>query len=344
MKLRFLITIGISLIFESVSLANTDIESCSTSYRPKTNEMAFAAVGSSLKIADKTCFNQYLMIPFDIESGGVVIPQGDYKAIFSDKDEMLFATKNSNGGKAHTCYLCDPIDVIKIYKSKPTTLCVKSSLKIESCALDNSLSYTVSVKSHTTTGLCAPSLVYYGREGNTLKFAINDCTTISKPTLSYDLSLGDEIRFLDEQIRILKADNQGIFYTRMDPPTLKDHDDLSDDIINEILNLKNGPVSNPEESEYDSAEVFDIDSNALNDESKEAPSTAAPESPESSPAHENSAVSPAPESQLSAPEGPASEGNVSETLRSTKAPEGSENTTSQDKEESKDTTNSRNAE
>ncbi len=301
MKLRYLITIGICLIFESVSIANTDIESCSTSYRPKTNEMAFAAVGSSLKIADKTCYNQYLMIPFDIESGGVIIPQGDYKAIFSDKDEMLFTTQNNNGGKAHTCYLCDPIDVIKIYKSKPTTLCVKSALKIESCALDNSLSYTVSMKSHTTTGLCAPSLVYYGRDGNTLKFAINDCTTISKPTLSYDLSLGDEIRFLDEQIRILKADNQGIFYTRMDPPTLKDHDDLSDEIVNEILNLKNGPVSNPEESEFDSAEIFDIDSTTLNDDTKE-PAAPASDIKEQAPAATES-----------------TEGTSSETLKSAKS-------------------------
>ena len=38
-------------------------QKCTTAFRPKTNETAFAAVGSSLKIADETCLTKYLVIP-----------------------------------------------------------------------------------------------------------------------------------------------------------------------------------------------------------------------------------------------------------------------------------------
>ena len=42
------------LFFSIVANANDSDGTCSVTYRPKTNETAFAAVGSSLKIADRT--------------------------------------------------------------------------------------------------------------------------------------------------------------------------------------------------------------------------------------------------------------------------------------------------
>ncbi|MBP5243359.1 MAG: hypothetical protein J6Z28_01400 [Succinivibrio sp.] len=232
-----LLLIPLALSFCGAADAS-EISVCNLSYRPKTNETAFAAVGSSLKIADETCTNHYLIIPFDTVSNAITIPQGEYRALQIDAEEVLFSTDNGAGQKVKSCSVCDPIDYLVIRKQTPKTLCVKSALKVNSCAVDDSISYVVTKKSHTTEGLCAPSLVYFGRDGNTLKFAVNDCSTISKPTLSYDLSFGDEIRFLDEQIKIIKADNKGIFYSRMEPPVLKVNDLLTKEQLDQELNQK----------------------------------------------------------------------------------------------------------
>lgn len=237
MKIVSLLLIPLALSFCGAADAS-EISVCNLSYRPKTNETAFAAVGSSLKIADETCTNHYLIIPFDTVSNAITIPQGEYRALQIDAEEVLFSTDNGAGQKVKSCSVCDPIDYLVIRKQTPKTLCVKSALKVNSCAVDDAISYVVTKKSHTTEGLCAPSLVYFGRDGNTLKFAVNDCSTISKPTLSYDLSFGDEIRFLDEQIKIIKADNKGIFYSRMEPPVLKVNDLLTKEQLEQELNQK----------------------------------------------------------------------------------------------------------
>ncbi len=237
MKIVSLLLIPLALSCWEAADAS-EISVCNLSYRPKTNETAFAAVGSSLKIADETCTNHYLIIPFDTVSNAITIPQGEYRALQLDEEEVLFSTDNGAGQKVKSCPVCDPIDYLVIRKKTPKTLCVKSALKVNSCAVDDAISYVVTKKSHTTEGLCAPSLVYFGRDGNTLKFAVNDCTSISKPTLSYDLSLGDEIRFLDEQIKIIKADNKGIFYSRMDPPVLKVNDLLTKEQLELELSQK----------------------------------------------------------------------------------------------------------
>lgn len=237
MKIVSLLLIPLALSCWEAADAS-EISVCNLSYRPKTNETAFAAVGSSLKIADETCTNHYLIIPFDTVSNAITIPQGEYRALQLDEEEVLFSTDNGAGQKVKSCPVCDPIDYLVIRKKTPKTLCVKSALKVNSCAVDDAISYVVTKKSHTTEGLCAPSLVYFGRDGNTLKFAVNDCTSISKPTLSYDLSLGDEIRFLDEQIKIIKADNKGIFYSRMEPPVLKVNDLLTKEQLEQELSQK----------------------------------------------------------------------------------------------------------
>ena len=214
-----------TLIFCSfVANADNTDGNCSITYRPKANETAFAAVGSSLKIADRTCMSNVLIIPFDTESGAVTIPQGEYPSVGQKNGKVLFSVNNTSGMEADSCFFCDPVEYLLIDRKRPKTLCSLSSLNLESCANDNSISYTVTLKSHTDLGQCVPSLVYFGRQGSVLKFAVNDCSSISKPTLTYDLSLGQVIRFLDDRYRVINADNQGIYYRRIGKSELKNND------------------------------------------------------------------------------------------------------------------------
>ena len=255
MKKSILLYVGVMFTYSFSVFADTNSNVCTTSYRPKTNETAFAAVGSSLKIADKTCFNRFLIVPFDTKSGAITIPQGEYEAVTETEEAILFSTDNGSGIKANSCTFCDPVDFLKVNKKTPTTLCVQTLLKVDSCAIDNSITYTITKKSTTTTGLCAPSLVYFGRVGDTLRFAINDCNSISKPTLNYDLSLGNIIRFLNEEIKIIKADNQGIYYSRMKEPEVKDYSLFTQEQIDELLQKEHLQKIKVETKKIDDKEI-----------------------------------------------------------------------------------------
>lgn len=219
-------------------IASASSKNCTLSYRPKTNETAFAAVGSSLKIADKTCVNSYLIIPFDTKAGAITIPQGQYSALKDEDGSVYFSVENDLGTKVESCALCDTIEYLKIKRSNPKSLCAVTNFNLESCAETDSISYVVTQKSKTTEGICTPSLVYFGRTGDILKFAINDCSTISKPTLSYDLKLGDTVRFLDEQIKVVSADNLGIYYSPLSKPTLKNNDVVDAKVTATLLKSK----------------------------------------------------------------------------------------------------------
>ena len=219
-------------------LASASSKNCTLSYRPKTNETAFAAVGSSLKIADKTCVNSYLIIPFDTKAGAITIPQGQYAALKDEDGSVYFSVENDLGTKVESCALCDTIEYLKIKRSNPKSLCAVTNFNLESCAETDSISYVVTQKSKTTEGICTPSLVYFGRTGDILKFAINDCSTISKPTLSYDLKLGDTVRFLDEQIKVVSADNLGIYCSPLSKPTLKNNDVVDAKVTATLLKSK----------------------------------------------------------------------------------------------------------
>lgn len=219
-------------------IASASSKNCTLSYRPKTNETAFAAVGSSLKIADKTCVNSYLIIPFDTKAGAITIPQGQYAALKDEDGSVYFSVENDLGTKVESCALCDTIEYLKIKRSNPKSLCAVTNFNLESCAETDSISYVVTQKSKTTEGICTPSLVYFGRTGDILKFAINDCSTISKPTLSYDLKLGDTVRFLDEQIKVVSADNLGIYYSPLSKPTLKNNDVVDAKVTDTLLKSK----------------------------------------------------------------------------------------------------------
>ena len=219
-------------------IASASSKNCTLSYRPKTNETAFAAVGSSLKIADKTCVNSYLIIPFDTKAGAITIPQGQYAALKDEDGSVYFSVENDLGTKVESCALCDTIEYLMSKRSNPKSLCAVTNFNLESCAETDSISYVVTQKSKTTEGICTPSLVYFGRTGDILKFAINDCSTISKPTLSYDLKLGDTVRFLDEQIKVVSADNLGIYYSPLSKPTLKNNDVVDAKVTATLLKSK----------------------------------------------------------------------------------------------------------
>lgn len=258
MKKSVLLFVGAMFAYSFSVFADTNSNVCTTSYRPKTNETAFAAVGSSLKIADKTCFNRFLIVPFDTKSGAITIPQGEYEAVAESEETILFSTDNGSGIKANSCTFCDPVDFLKVNKKTPTTLCVQTLLNVDSCAIDNSITYTITKRSKTTTGLCAPSLVYFGRVGDTLRFAINDCNSISKPTLNYDLSLGNIIRFLNEEIKIIKADNQGIYYSRMKEPEVKDYSLFTQEQINKLLQKEDQQKNKSEQTDKDNKENIEL--------------------------------------------------------------------------------------
>ncbi len=233
-KLYVLLNFTFALFCSAQASAQIRTGVCTTAFRPSTDETAFAAVGSPLKVADKTCFNNFLIVPFTAHSGAITIPEGEYEGIESYPDRVYFSIHNSIGSNVSSCIFCDPIKYLLVRKDSPKTLCILSKLHIESCAEESSISYTITKKSTTYEGLCTPSLVYYGRFGNTLRFAVNDCDSMSKPSLTYDLNLGKIIRFLDEEIKVIKADNQGIYYQRLEKPELKNNDIVSHEIISKL--------------------------------------------------------------------------------------------------------------
>lgn len=236
---------------------------CTTSYRPSTQETAFAAVGSPLKIADKTCFNNFLIVPFTVHSGAITIPEGEYEGIESYPDRVYFSTDNSAGSNVSSCIFCDPVKYLLVRKDSPKTLCILSALHIESCAEESSISYTITKKSTTYEGLCTPSLVYFGRFGNTLRFAVNDCETMSKPTLTYDLNLGKIIRFLDEEIEVIKANNQGIYYQRLEKPELKNNDIVSLENVSKLKESSEAALD--EENKKSDSKTTETDSQPFED-------------------------------------------------------------------------------
>lgn len=206
------------LILTSVScLCEATDLGCKLAFRPKPNETAFVAVGSALKTGDRICTDEYLIIPFDQRAGAVTLPKGQYKRKHSSKNGESFSLDSIAGDRIESCLWCDPLENVNISHDQPQRLCALSKLNVRSCASEGSLSFAVSRISISEGAACAPSLLYYGRSGNTLKFAFSDCSTASGPALTYDLNYGNVIRFLDERIEVLSADNNGIYFKRLTP-------------------------------------------------------------------------------------------------------------------------------
>ena len=191
---------------------------CSLSYRPHTDETAFAAVGSSLKVADRRCLNKFLIIPFDQQSQAVNFPRGQYQETASDDGYLTFDIKNSDGTEVQTCLWCDPLKAVSVTAPPDGQLCVTTAFNVRSCSLPGSMSYAVTERTVSEDSVCVPSLMYFGRSGSLLRFAVNDCKAQTRPTLTYDLSYGSVIRFLNERYEVLSADNQGIRFRRLKEP------------------------------------------------------------------------------------------------------------------------------
>ena len=189
-------------------------DSCRTEYRPRLNELAFAAVGAPLKVADIRCHRPELIIPFAQKAAAVTLPAGVYPGISQDAANVYFALTGDSGEEVSSCLLCDPLRYLAVPKDKEQTgiLCVQSRLQVLSCAAPQSLSFAVHQRESLKENQCTPSLVYFGRSADILRFAFNDCRSQSAPALTYDLSLGREIRFLNDRYLIVKADNQGLSY------------------------------------------------------------------------------------------------------------------------------------
>lgn len=224
MKSRLFKTVFLAFVFSLCANSYAQDNNCTLSFRPKIGEMAFSAVGSSLKIADRNCQTHYLYFPESVKSGAIDIPKGLYRYIHDDSQRISFSNISLDGQKVKSCIYCDPIKNLFVKKSDKKQLCALSIMYIESCAKSNSIRYEIKRKNEITEGVCTTALVYSGRSENTLSFAVNDCSKISKPTLRYDLKYGNVIRFLDEQFIIYKADNLGIYYSRLNKPNLKAND------------------------------------------------------------------------------------------------------------------------
>lgn len=190
---------------------------CALSYRPKTNELAFAAVGAVLKVADRTCTEDYLIIPFDQQAAAVKLPEGEYPPrgrTFTGG--LLFGLYNNNGNKVESCVFCDPLSYLETHGDEHEYLCVISKLNIRSCAKPDQISFSVIKKNAVEENVCTPSLIYAGRENNHLKFEVMDCQKNNyHPLLTYDLKLGNVMRYLDERFEVLSADNEGIYFRRL---------------------------------------------------------------------------------------------------------------------------------
>ncbi len=195
---------------------------CTIGYRPKTDETAFAAVGSALKVADRLCKNFFLIIPFDQTSGAISFPRGQFKESSRHGDEVSFLTTSVDGDEVESCLWCDPLKEISAQRSEGGRVCVTTQFNVKSCSAPGALSYAISERTVSEDTLCAPSLLYYGRSGSVLKFAVSDCKSVSNPTLTYDLKYGSVIRFLDDQFLVQSADNRGITFRRLKNPEKDD--------------------------------------------------------------------------------------------------------------------------
>jgi hypothetical protein len=225
MRKKHLVAALIALLAPASALAAAvaagQDQRCTVDYRPKTDETAFAAVGSALKVADRRCRSAFLIIPFSQTSGAITFPSGQFRETGRRGSEISFSTVSSDGDEVESCLWCDPLKEISAEAAQNGRICVTTQFNVKSCSLPGALSYAISARTVSEDTLCAPSLMYYGRSGTVLKFAVNDCKAVSRPTLTYDLRYGSVIRFLDEQFEVLSADNEGIRFRRLKPP--KDH-------------------------------------------------------------------------------------------------------------------------
>lgn len=215
MKLRTLISSIFVASTTCISLCTNIVfakNECSLELSPGENEIAFAATGSRLLTAESICTGEYLEIPYDQKIGAVALLKGQYPRISSSKKDITFNAISDAGDRVESCLWCDRIDRLMV--NDANALCSISFLNVRSCARTGEAAFSIQQKKVNMGEKCVPSLAYFGRTGSELRFALQDCKNMSAPALTYDLSYGNIIRFLDERIEVIKADNSGIHYRR----------------------------------------------------------------------------------------------------------------------------------
>lgn len=182
-------------------------------FSPVPGETAFAAAGSPLRSAERHCSDDFLRIPFDQQSGVITLRQGEYQALGTWGSLRYFGVVSNTGYKTTSCLWCDPLKALVVDSTSPSSLCAVSVLSLKSCSRPDAVKFDIIHKPTRKTKFCTPSLVYSGRDSRGLYFTAADCSNQAGTTLHYDLNYGRSIRYLDQRIRIIKADNQGIYFT-----------------------------------------------------------------------------------------------------------------------------------
>lgn len=182
-------------------------------FSPVPGETAFAAAGSPLRSAERHCSDDFLRIPFDQQSGVITLRQGEYQALGTWGSLRYFGVVSDTGYKTTSCLWCDPLKALVVDSTSPSSLCAVSVLSLKSCSRPDAVKFDIIHKPTRKTKVCTPSLVYSGRDSRGLYFTAADCSDQAGTTLHYDLNYGRSIRYLDQRIRIIKADNQGIYFT-----------------------------------------------------------------------------------------------------------------------------------
>ncbi len=202
------------IFFMGVSVTAVADDNCALEIRPQQNELAFASIGAPLTTADNYCLKEVLIIPFEQESGAVTLEQGSYPLKYRSNNSLVFeATSHDGYARIKTCLICDPLKAVII--KDDTSVCVLSDLNIISCAPEGKIVFSFGTVTDTFENVCIPTVYYFGREGDILSFASEDCSGRKGPVISYDLKENRTLRFQDFRFEILKASNQGLYYKRL---------------------------------------------------------------------------------------------------------------------------------
>lgn len=203
----------ITLSLAALSLGAWGEEQCVRTLLPKIGEVAFVTPGAPLFNASERCLKEVLIIPYTQSAGAVSLEEGAYPLLKREGELSHYALTGTDGkGRITSCPLCDPLK--KLTVEKRSTLCVTSDLNVISCAAPGALSFVFGNEVSEKENAGMDNLVYAGREGAVVRFEAYNPEGAQVATVSYDLSQGRVLRYLNLRFEVLEADNQGLYFTR----------------------------------------------------------------------------------------------------------------------------------
>lgn len=203
----------ITLSLAALSLGAWGEEQCVTTLRPAVGEVAFVTPGATLFNTSERCLKEVLVIPYTQSAGAVTLEEGAYPLIKRRGSLSHYALTGTNGkGKIESCPVCDPLKELTV--EKRSALCVTSDLNVISCASPGALSFVFGTEVTEKDNVATDNLVYAGREGEVVRFEAYNPEGAQVATVSYDLSQGRVLRYLNLRFEVLEADNQGLYFTR----------------------------------------------------------------------------------------------------------------------------------